>query len=193
MLNEATIPNSTSIQPQYIVGTWGHLFDDHKSERNTRIVIDAHSRKLIYLGIQTNRTIHDAYREGESNEVSDVEDSLLNANAELFDNPTDFGLELVSELPDWITRGFHIGDVIFYRPDPGAYGAIKVRSVGVSIEGYSAYREMVLPFSASDLCTAEELGKELETLIFESPDVLYRTEKIMARIGALQSVTQTQT
>ncbi|KQW19738.1 MULTISPECIES: hypothetical protein [Pseudomonas] len=190
MQQASILPASTHTPPHYIVGSWGHLFAGEKSERMTRIVLDAHSQKLIHLSVLANRAVEDSYREGSRAEAADVEDSLLNANGELFDNPTDYGLASVSELPAWLTGGFSINDVVFYRPDPNAYGAITVSAVGVKIEGYSAHREMALPFMASDLYTAEALGKELELLIFESTDVLNRREKIVARISALLSAAK---
>lgn len=190
-MQQASItPAGTAATPLYIVGGWGHLFVDEKSERMTRIVLDAHSQKLIHMSVQANRAVEDSYREGSAAEFADVEDSLLNANGELFDNPVDHGLAYACELPHWLTGGFQLRDVVFYRPDPHAYGAITVSSVGVKIEGYSAHREMTLPFLATDLYTAEALSKELETLIFETPDALHRREKIVGRISALLSAAK---
>lgn len=140
-MQQASItPAGTAATPLYIVGSWGHLFADEKSERMTRIVLDAHNQKLIHMSVLANRAVEDSYREGSAAEFADVEDSLLNANGELFDNPVEYGLAYACELPRWLTGGFQLRDVLFYRPDPHAYGAITVSSVGVKIEGYSAHR-----------------------------------------------------
>lgn len=49
---------------------------------------------------------------------------------------------------------------------------------------------MTLPFLATDLYTAEALSKDLEILIFETPDALHRREKIVGRISALLSAAK---
>lgn len=179
-------------QPKYIVGYWGHLFESDKDERMTRLVIDAQSHKVLRADIQANRAIGDNFREAELAELESLQQSLTGANPEVFDTPDDFGLERADDLPYWVTCGFRTGDVLFYQQDPGAYGAIVAQAVDLKIQGYSANREMVLPFAADDLYTAADMGKELESLIFSDHDALFRDVKIKNRISALVSAIKPQ-
>lgn len=178
--------------PKYIVGHWGHLFESDKDERMTRFVIDAQSHKVLRADIQASRAIGDSYREAELAELESLQQSLTSANPEVFATPEDFGLEWTEDLPNWVTCGFRTGDVLFYRQDPGAYGAIVVKAVDLKVHGDSANREMVLPFAADDLYTASEMGKELENLIFSYHDALFRDVKIKNRIAALVSAIKPQ-
>lgn len=190
--------NATSSQPtqppvaaapaSYITGEWSHLFPCDKGERRTRIVVNATEQKLIQLQVQVNRAILDSFRPATPDELADVEDSLINANGELFDNPADYGLSTTTEIPAWASSGFKVKQLVFYKQDPGTYGAITITDMGNSkVEGYSGHRQMSLPFDPTDLCTADELITELEALIFDSTDVMFKREKILARICALKS------
>lgn len=91
-------------EKKYIVGGWGHLFEGDKSERITMVVLDAATETLVAALVQRNRAIEDSFTPASRDEHADLEDSLINANGELFDNPADFGLEVVTELPDWAKR-----------------------------------------------------------------------------------------
>lgn len=104
MANSVTI-ESTKENAKYISGTWNHLFADDKCERSTRILLDASTQKLLRLDVQHNLAISDSYRQAFPDELADVEDSLLNANGDLFDTPNDYGLELIYTLPEWVTGG----------------------------------------------------------------------------------------
>ncbi len=89
--------------PQYITGNWGHIFEGERSERMTRVVLDATTRKVLVLQVQRNRAAADSYELSSRTELLDVEDSMVNANPELFDEPSAFGLEATGSLPDWAT------------------------------------------------------------------------------------------
>lgn len=89
--------------PQYITGNWGHIFEGERSERMTRVVLDATTRKVLVLQVQRNRAAADSYGLSSRTELLDVEDSMVNANPELFDEPSAFGLEATGSLPDWAT------------------------------------------------------------------------------------------
>ncbi|HBP1602147.1 TPA: hypothetical protein L5U90_003249 [Pseudomonas aeruginosa] len=89
--------------PKYITGNWGHIFDGERSERMTRVVLDATTRKVLVLQVQRNRAMTDSYGLSTRTELLDVEDSLLNANPELFDDPGAFDLEVSDSMPDWAT------------------------------------------------------------------------------------------
>lgn len=88
-------------KPAYITGNWTHIFEGDKGDRATRIVIDAEARKLLKLEVLANRAHLNSYRPATRIEFEDVEDSLLNANPELFDDPAGFGLEATAEMPAW--------------------------------------------------------------------------------------------
>ncbi|PBV09294.1 hypothetical protein CJU35_05425 [Pseudomonas aeruginosa] len=87
--------------PQYITGNWSHIFEGERSERMTRVVLDATTRKVLALQIQRNRAVTDSYGLSTRTELLDVEDSMVNANQELFDDPGAFDLELTDSMPDW--------------------------------------------------------------------------------------------
>ncbi len=89
--------------PQYITGNWGHIFEGERSERMTRVLKDATTRKVLVLQVQRNRAAADSYGLSSRTELLDVEDSMVNANPELFDEPSAFGLEATGSLPDWAT------------------------------------------------------------------------------------------
>ena len=187
MLNAQTTPPA-QIPVNLIVGTWSHLFKD--GERLTRIVLDAGTYKLIHLDVQVNRAINNHYRAATANELADVEDSLVNANGDLFDNPAGFGLEAAYELPAWALRRFEPGQVVFYHPDPSAHGPITVRFVATKVDGYSTTKGMFLDYDPVDLCTAAAIARELVELIFSKNDVLFRSGKITARIAVLQRAAE---
>ncbi|MDU8350639.1 hypothetical protein RYA05_01900 [Pseudomonas syringae pv. actinidiae] len=88
-------------QAQFITGQWAHIFEGERHDRNTRIVLDAHSQKLVSAHVQRNMAINDSYTPASRDEIADIEDSLVNANGELFDNPNDYGLEYANTLPVW--------------------------------------------------------------------------------------------
>ncbi|MBP5947926.1 hypothetical protein [Pseudomonas sp. P9(2020)] len=174
----------------FIVGPWNHIFSGEPSERLTRIVLNASTQKLIHMEVQANRSMLDSYRAATQHEIADVEDSLVNANGELFDAPDDFGLQAACELPAWALPALAPDQIVFYKPDPGPYGPIKVKAVGDKVDGYSAGKGMSLTFDPADLYSPAALAQELQTLIFSTGNVLYRRGKITARIGALLSAVQ---
>lgn len=186
MVNTST-SQPTQQQSCYISGIWSHLFKDDQGERTTRILIDATSQKLIRMDIQANRAINDSFRQASRDEMADVEDSLVNANSELFDMPDDYGLELTNALPEWVTGGFQPKQIAFYKPDPTSMGPIVITEVGTSIQAYCVQRELTLSYYAGDLYTAQELTQELESLIFSPGEVMHRREKIVGRLGALKA------
>lgn len=106
-------------QPKYIVGDWSHIFEGEKSDRPTRIVIDAQANKLIQLEVLADLADGDSYRLPTRLEFEDVADSIVNANAEVFDRPADFGLVSTDELPDWApyTSFSHGGELWSFDAD----------------------------------------------------------------------------
>jgi hypothetical protein len=189
MLNAQDIQQDSN-STGFIVGPWNHIFSGETGERLTRIVLSASTHKLIHMEVQANRSILDSYRAATRDEIEDVEDSLVNANVELFDAPDDFGLEAASELPAWAVPPLAPDQIVFYKPDPGPYGPIKVTVVGEKVEGYADGKGMSLTFNPADLYSPAALAQELQALIFSTGNVLYRRGKITARIGALLSAAQ---
>ncbi|NMX83646.1 hypothetical protein HBO10_29515 [Pseudomonas sp. WS 5503] len=86
---------------KFISGTWGHIFEADEHERMTRIVIDAESQKLVFAQIQRMRSMDSSYSEACRHEMADLEESLLDANADLFNDPVGFGLITSHEIPEW--------------------------------------------------------------------------------------------
>jgi hypothetical protein len=86
---------------KFISGNWGHIFEADEHERMTRIVIDADSQKLVFAQVQRIRSMDSTYSEASRHEMADLEDSLLDANADLFNDPVGFGLTTTDEIPEW--------------------------------------------------------------------------------------------
>lgn len=85
----------------YLSGYWGHIFEGEEQERMTRVVVDAEGRKLVLVLIQRIKSIESTYSEASTAEMHDLEDSLLNANDDLFEAPEEHGLIRTDGLPDW--------------------------------------------------------------------------------------------
>jgi len=82
---------------RYLVAdSWGHIFYGTK-ESHVSFVFDRQVQRITHMTLDT--TIGDN-RAGRA-EIADVEDSLLNANYEALEQPEEWGLEPVSELPTW--------------------------------------------------------------------------------------------
>lgn len=86
---------------KYLSGNWGHIFDGEQHERMTRIVVDVDAQKLVFAQVQRIRSMESSYKEAELAEMADLEDSLLNGNSELFDDPAGYGLIVTEGLPGW--------------------------------------------------------------------------------------------
>lgn len=84
-----------------ISGNWGHIFEVEEHERMTRIVIDAESHKLEFAQVQRMRSKDATYSEACRHEMADEEESLLDANADLLNDPVGFGLISSDEIPVW--------------------------------------------------------------------------------------------
>lgn len=88
----------------YIHGQWGHLFPTSPTRETTcRIVVDAAQETLVAGEICTSFDGSEpaTWRPMRANEKADLVDSLKNGNAEMFDNPKDFGLDVSDDAPDW--------------------------------------------------------------------------------------------
>lgn len=85
----------------YLSGDWGHIFEGEDHERSTRIVVDADARKLVFAQVQRIKSMESSYSEAIRCEMQDLEDSLLNANDDIFETPGDYGLVRTVGLPGW--------------------------------------------------------------------------------------------
>lgn len=84
-------------EPRYIHGNWNHIFADSTTDRDLRFVFDTTTQQVVAMQILTGRGYEDATPAA----IADVQDSLLNANAEVLDDPEANDLKVTSELPDW--------------------------------------------------------------------------------------------
>jgi hypothetical protein len=82
---------------RYIVGEWAHIFPKRRGMSTVRLAFDKQTRRIVAM----QKYGESGYKEASSADVADVEDSIVNANAEAIDNPADFGLELTDALPIW--------------------------------------------------------------------------------------------
>lgn len=80
-----------------IHGTWDHIFEDDGRALPVRFCFDVEKNKLVHLDIQRDT----GWEPASSVDVADVQDSILNGNADALDNPSDYGLAQTAELPDW--------------------------------------------------------------------------------------------
>ncbi|MBX8556969.1 hypothetical protein K5D56_25620 [Pseudomonas cichorii] len=85
---------------QFITGDWGHLFAGEKFERTTRIVVDTSSQLLVAAQVQRSEAL-DSFTQASREEMKDLQDSIVNANGEIFEQPDDYGLMECETLPSW--------------------------------------------------------------------------------------------
>ena len=85
---------------------WGHLFADPQGddrepvEMYCRFVFDKDEERLIAAEVRSSRSSQ--FDPLSKDEISDLEDSLVNANGILQAKPALFGLQASSTLPDWV-------------------------------------------------------------------------------------------
>lgn len=85
---------------QFITGDWGHIFAWEKNVRSTRIVLDTSSQLLVAAQVQRSEA-SDTFSQASREEMKDLQDSLVNANGEIFERPSDYALTVCEELPSW--------------------------------------------------------------------------------------------
>lgn len=88
---------NSDIEPMYIHGNWSHIFHSSGPETNLRFVFDKSSQAITDMEISKSL----GWVKASSEEIADVQDSLLNANDEALDSPDEWGLELSSIKPNW--------------------------------------------------------------------------------------------
>lgn len=70
----------------------------------TRILVDTGSQLLVSAQVQRNQAA-DSFTPASREEIKDLQDSLVNENAEIFERPGDCGLSVCDceQLPAWVT------------------------------------------------------------------------------------------
>lgn len=94
--NQATAVQEQGKVQKYAAGDWMHLFGSGSKETHCRIVIDPEQSKLIAAQEWTGLKFEDVL----SARLQDLAESVINAN-NAHDNPADWGLDVIAELPDW--------------------------------------------------------------------------------------------
>ena len=100
------IPEPEMDEPRYVVADpeiegagWTHIFQEGRRdvERDVRFVWDREDEEIVSLFVKRTG----GWQEASEDEVSDLEDSLANANAAALENPQAWGLLTTDRLPDW--------------------------------------------------------------------------------------------
>lgn len=86
-----------ALQARYLTGHWSHIFRDSKQQSTVRLVFDTTIRQIIAMDCRYGH----GYVPASFDDVEDVLDSLLTANSDALENPAEFGLERVHEMPAW--------------------------------------------------------------------------------------------
>jgi len=81
---------------RYVFGHWTHIFLEG-TETLTRLCYDRRSNKLVALELKGSLKWHAA----SPAQITDVEESLQDANPEALEHPEDYGLQEGDDLPDW--------------------------------------------------------------------------------------------
>ncbi|MBC8742753.1 hypothetical protein F6X40_40450 [Paraburkholderia sp. UCT31] len=146
-----------NFEPEYrylVAESWGHIFAGNHEQR-VAFVFDVKTQHITHMrigGVAANRA-----------EMADVEDSLLNANGEAFDDPEDWGLESTDELPDWAQPTQP--DEAFAIPKRHVHARVTTRVV-------EAFKE---PTQAAEEDASEEVLQPGETLyVYKSPYDQYK-------------------
>lgn len=77
---------------------WGHIFSGSR-ETATRFVFDTEENRMIAAQLRDGAT--GSWSDADPAELSDLEDSLVNANSEAIADPQDWGLIDADEAPAW--------------------------------------------------------------------------------------------
>jgi hypothetical protein len=83
---------------RFIHGSWSHLLPGNK-ELSVRLVYDSKAHKIVAMQEREART--GVWLDAPASLVEDVQDSLVNANAEALSRPADFGLLRAAGQPSW--------------------------------------------------------------------------------------------
>lgn len=100
------IPEPEIDEPRYVISDpdvpgqgWEHLFREGTWDmvRKVRFVWDREKEEMVSLFVKHRGR----WAEGSAGELADLEDSLVNANSDVLENPKRWGLVETAEIPDW--------------------------------------------------------------------------------------------
>jgi hypothetical protein len=80
-----------------VLGQWDHIFDERTGAQQCRVVFDTLQNKVCRLDVMAGNQWHAARAE----DAEDVANSLLEANAEVLEDPVGNGFVVTDELPTW--------------------------------------------------------------------------------------------
>lgn len=84
--------------PRYVIAeSWDHLFPGDRVPREARFAFDREENRLAALQVRRE----DGWEAASDDDIDDVEDSLLGANADTIDAPAPYGLAESDDLPAW--------------------------------------------------------------------------------------------
>lgn len=84
--------------PRYLISEgWGHIFGAGMPDSTVRFVFDMVENKIIFMDIMSWK----GWVACGPDQMADVEDSLKNANEEVFTDPDEFNCTLEDTLPEW--------------------------------------------------------------------------------------------
>jgi hypothetical protein len=82
--------------PKYIIAqTWGHIFEGF-GEKYVRFVFNKEENKIVFMDVMRG-----AWKAATPAQIADVQDSLINANEEAIQSPSNWGLSVSDSLPEW--------------------------------------------------------------------------------------------
>ena len=83
---------------RYVIAeSWDHLFPGDRVPREARFAFDREENRVASLQVKRE----DGWEAASDDDVEDVEDSLLEANADVIDGGRAYGLTEADELPEW--------------------------------------------------------------------------------------------
>lgn len=101
---------------RFVHGNWGHIFFPGGPETMTRIVFDREDNAVVAMEVMTSGT--GKWAEATQEMREDVTDSIINANPEALDEPSEFGLEGSDEPPQWAVQYLGAIDAKAQTPRP---------------------------------------------------------------------------
>lgn len=82
---------------RYVFGDWSHIFHANGADVPLRFVFDRTTEKVVFMEIRRSR----GWKPADHIEISDLEDSLKNANDDALDDPEEHGLKSANIVPSW--------------------------------------------------------------------------------------------
>ncbi len=86
---------------RYVHGDWSHIFHENGPDTPVRFAFDRTENKVVAMEILKRSRWYPA----STDEIADVQDSVMNANETALSAAKDWGLEESNSLPDWAVAG----------------------------------------------------------------------------------------